>query len=531
MRTVARPSLESAVTIVTALLVLLGAWVLGHLVWAVIAPQSVLPAASSLALATDADNNTPTYPGFRELALLSPLGRADQQPLEINAPDTKLSWTLKGVLSDPDPARSAAILVTQGQPEKLYRVGASLPGQVRLEQVLPDRVMLMRDGQLETLRLKRNESAGAGRRSAPRLASLPTTDDTQTLAPDGGVARIDRDAWLNDPQRFMEVISANPVMVDGVMYGLEVARALLEHPETAHLAIDAVAWTDEEGTYTSCLGSRSFAGRLTDAELAHTNAAGESVAEAIERVGLTGVARAQLEPQRHVGYLEAHIEQGPWLEDDGHLIGVVTSIVGIRSVSVTVTGEQNHAGTTPMARRADAGVAMFSFGHELHQRLAALAGPTTVWTIGVAHLHPGAESIIPVRATCTVQFRDPDDALLQSFEDAIVTLGAEFTERGPCRVEVERRRSPILPTVMDQSLREPIREAAEAVVPGRWVDMPSAAGHDPMELAHVMPTAMLFIPSIGGISHDFAEDSHDDDIVRGCEVLADAAVRILRNAG
>ncbi|MEB3736428.1 type II secretion system protein N [Halopseudomonas pachastrellae] len=108
----------------------------------------------------------PSYPGFRELALLSPLGRADQQRLEINAPDTKLSWTLKGVLSDPDPARSAAILVTQGQPEKLYRVGASLPGQVRLEQVLPDRVMLMRDGQLETLRLKRNQSAGAGRSSS-----------------------------------------------------------------------------------------------------------------------------------------------------------------------------------------------------------------------------------------------------------------------------------------------------------------------------------------------------------------------------
>lgn len=316
----------------------------------------------------------------------------------------------------------------------------------------------------------------------------------------------------------------------GVVYGLEIARALLEQPGTADLAVDAVAWTDEEGTYTSCLGSRSFAGRLTDAELEHTNAAGESVAEAIERVGLVGVERVQLDPTRHVGYLEAHIEQGPWLEGGGHLIGVVTSIVGIRSMSVTVTGEQNHAGTTPMARRADAGVAMFSFGHELQQRLAALAGPTTVWTTGVADLHPGAESIIPGRATCTVQFRDPDDDRLQSFEDAIVALAAEFTERGPCAVAVERRRTPIMPTVMDPALREPIRAAAEAHAPGAWVDMPSAAGHDPMELAHVMPTAMLFIPSIGGISHDFAEDSHDADIVRGCEVLADAAVRILRAA-
>lgn len=266
MRTVARPSLESAVTIVTALLVLLGAWVLGHLVWAVIAPQSVLPAASSLALAADADNNTPSYPGFRELALLSPLGRADQQRLEINAPDTKLSWTLKGVLSDPDPARSAAILVTQGQPEKLYRVGASLPGQVRLEQVLPDRVMLMRDGQLETLRLKRNQSAGAGRSNSSRLANLPSTDNSQTLAPDGGLARIDRDAWLNDPQRFMEVISANPVMVDGVMYGLEVSpsRNVREFEAAGLKGGDVI--TDVDGTPVSQIEDyRDILRELTDA--------------------------------------------------------------------------------------------------------------------------------------------------------------------------------------------------------------------------------------------------------------------------
>tara|TARA_Y100000780_G_scaffold87160_1_gene79033 strand:- start:591 stop:1451 length:861 start_codon:yes stop_codon:yes gene_type:complete len=265
MRPVARPSLESAVTAVTALLVLLGAWILAHLVWAVVAPQSVLPPASSLSLSVNAGADAPSYPGFRELALLSPLGRANQQQLDLNAPDTKLSWTLKGVLADADPARSAAILVTQGQPEKLYRVGASLPGQVRLEQVLSDRVMLMRDGQLETLRLKRNESAGAGRRPS-RSAGLPATDNTQTLAPDGGLARIDRDAWLNDPQRFMEVISANPVMVDGVLYGLEVSpsRNVREFEAAGLKSGDVI--TDVDGTPVSQIEDyRDILRELTDA--------------------------------------------------------------------------------------------------------------------------------------------------------------------------------------------------------------------------------------------------------------------------
>jgi beta-ureidopropionase / N-carbamoyl-L-amino-acid hydrolase len=313
----------------------------------------------------------------------------------------------------------------------------------------------------------------------------------------------------------------------GVVYALEIARALLERPDTSHLAIDPVAWSDEEGTYTSCLGSRSFAGRLTDDALTDRNASGESVAEAIERVGLAGVERARLDPARHVGYVEAHIEQGPRLEDSGDLIGVVTSIVGIRAVRVTVSGEQNHAGTTPMHRRADAGVVLFEFGHRVQQRLAKVAGPATVWTIGRAALAPGAESIIPGVASCTLQFRDPDDERLQVMEASIVELAAELSGRGPCTVSVERRRAPIPPTVMDPSLREHLRAAAEAHAPGRWAEMASAAGHDAMELAHVLPCAMVFIPSIGGVSHAFAEDSHPTDIVRGAEVLADATLRIL----
>lgn len=316
----------------------------------------------------------------------------------------------------------------------------------------------------------------------------------------------------------------------GVMYGIEIARALLEHPDTTELAVDAVAWADEESTYTSCLGSRSFAGRLTDAELANTAADGESVAEAIERVGLASVGRVERDPSRHIGYLEAHIEQGPWLEHANKQIGVVTAIVGIRAMRVTFAGQQNHAGTTPMGRRADAAVALFEFGHEIQSRLAAVAGTTTVWTIGAAELKPGTQSIIPGHAECSLQLRDPDDDRLQVMQDTIASLAAEMSDRGPCMVSAVPRRAPIRPTTMDPWLREHLCDAAEASVPDGWIEMPSAAGHDAMELAHVMPTAMMFIPSIGGISHDFAENSHDTDIVRGCEVLADTVVAVLRDA-
>ncbi len=180
----------------------------------------------------------------------------------------------------------------------------------------------------------------------------------------------------------------------GVMYAIEVARALGEDATTSGLAIDTVAWSDEEGTYTNCLGSTSFVGELTDTELQHANADGETVEVALDRVGLSGTPTVHLDRARHVGYLEAHIEQGPHLEEKGLQIGVVTSIVGIRSMRVTFTGEQNHAGTTPMHRRKDAGAAMFEFAVRIRKRLADFAGPTSVWTIGNAGLVPGGESII-----------------------------------------------------------------------------------------------------------------------------------------
>lgn len=220
----ARIPLDSLLKILTLILVAIVAIMLGRLTWAIIEPSSVLPAAAGapVEMADGSRDNGPVR-GFRELAALSIFGAAPKGTAAVvDAPDTSLSWVLKGVLSDPDPARSGAILAPQGQPEKYYKVGASLPGNVRLDQVLADRVILARDGKLETLRLQRRDLA-APRAASRRTANLPQVDPGMSLADDGGVARIDREAWMNDPQRFMDVVSASPVMVDGAIYGIEVS--------------------------------------------------------------------------------------------------------------------------------------------------------------------------------------------------------------------------------------------------------------------------------------------------------------------
>jgi N-carbamoyl-L-amino-acid hydrolase len=317
----------------------------------------------------------------------------------------------------------------------------------------------------------------------------------------------------------------------GVIYGLEIVRAFAEDPATRALAVDAVAWVDEEGTYLGCLGSRSFCGVLTQEALAAAaNVEGYRLTEAIRAAALADIPPARLEPGRYVGYLEGHIEQGPYLEAEGNKIGVVTSIVGIRGCQIRFRGQQNHAGTTPMPRRKDAGVALIDFAYRLRQAFQVIAGPKTVWTIGRVAFSPGAPSIIPGEADMILQYRDPSDALLDQLEQTVHTLADTANRHGPVEVTVMPHRIPIKPTIMDADLQKHMAAAAERHAPGAWVRMPSAAGHDPMVLSEHLPCAMLFVPSCGGISHDFAEDTDEADIVLGCQVLADAAAAILGRA-
>ena len=314
----------------------------------------------------------------------------------------------------------------------------------------------------------------------------------------------------------------------GVIYALELARAFAADPDCAGLGIEAVAWADEEGHYGNMLGSRSFAERIRDDELAAAKSRdGVSLADALRQAGFAGRPRERIQPARYVGYLEAHIEQGDTLDSGGQRIGIVEGIVGIWNYRVSFAGQQNHAGTTQMARRKDAGVAMVRLATHIHDHFAGIAGPRTVWTIGRLLLDPNAPSIVPGRAEMQVQFRDTDPAILGRFEAALRGLVAEADAAGPCHVAIEPI-SHTEPRPMDGRFQELIEGAAERHVPGGHLRMPSGAGHDAQILSHRLRAGMMFIPSLNGISHHWSEDTGEDDIVLGAQVFADAAAAILK---
>lgn len=313
----------------------------------------------------------------------------------------------------------------------------------------------------------------------------------------------------------------------GVIYALEAARVINADPSIPG-AVEVAAWCDEEGHFGHFLGSRSYVGLVSDADIdaARDRTSGKSMRDALRDVGLSDRARSVAQPGRHVGYLEAHIEQGDLLESSGLAVGVVTSIVGIWQYRISFEGEQNHAGTTRMAARKDAGLALAKFCVAIDARFPAVCGPRTVWTTGRIALDPGAPSIIPGRAEMLFQIRDDDSAVIDRLEALLHEMAGEVTAAGPCRVTVERIRNGA-PARMDPAFQDAIGAASQVFADGKSIRMPSGAGHDAQMLATVMPAGMLFVPSIGGISHHWTENTADADIVRGAQVFVEACRRIL----
>src|ERR1700736_4157780 len=313
----------------------------------------------------------------------------------------------------------------------------------------------------------------------------------------------------------------------GVVYALEAARIINPDPN-ANGAVEVAAWCDEEGHFGSFLGSRSYVGALSEADIgaARDRNSDTTMRQALSEVGLAGRPRAKAEPGRHIGYLEAHIEQGQRLESDGLSIGVVTSIVGIWQYRITFRGEQNHAGATRMDVRKDAGVALVRLCVDIDDRFPTLCGPRTVWTTGRITLDPGAPSIIPGRAEMLFQIRDDDPKLVGRLEDLLRSMAAEVSAHGRCNVAVERLRTGA-PAMMDATFQQTIEAASADFAGGRSVRMPSGAGHDAQVLATIMPAGMLFVPSIGGISHHWSENTGDADIVTGAQVFVETCRRLL----
>ncbi|WP_273499402.1 hydantoinase/carbamoylase family amidase [Lentibacter algarum] len=307
----------------------------------------------------------------------------------------------------------------------------------------------------------------------------------------------------------------------GVIAALEVARAA---KESGGPAVSVVSFQDEEGRFGVTTGSTVWSGELTLEEADKlTDRTGTTLAEA--RESMASQAGDFVDPKQFTGFIEMHIEQGPWLDQAGEAVGVVTDIVGIRDMRITFEGEQNHAGTTPMHLRKDAFQALGAFNALIGERFKNVVTPQTVWTIGHVKLHPDAHSIVPGRATFSMQWRDGDADRLGRMEKIIRNAASEVAEAQGFGLSF----GPMLglePVAMSVDLRSALEASAKEHAAGRWRKMPSGALHDATNVARYLPVAMLFVPSINGISHAFEEDTDEADLVTGLEVLAGAVARL-----
>lgn len=307
----------------------------------------------------------------------------------------------------------------------------------------------------------------------------------------------------------------------GVIAALEVARA---SREAGGPAVSVVSFQDEEGRFGGLTGSAVWSGYsdLSEVDRARDH---DGVALKDARAAVAGMVTGEADPAQFTGFVELHIEQGLTLDAAGEQIGVVTEIVGIREIPITFEGQQNHAGTTQMHLRRDAFQGLSAFNALLNERLRNVVAPTTVWTIGHVSLHPNASSIVPGKVTFSVQWRDGDADRLARMERIVRETAQEVALAHDLTLEFGLMWA-LEPVAMDPALRAALETGAETVAPGRWRVMPSGALHDATNVSRLMPVAMLFVPSIGGISHAFEEDTDEADLVAGVEVLARAVMAL-----
>jgi N-carbamoyl-L-amino-acid hydrolase len=313
----------------------------------------------------------------------------------------------------------------------------------------------------------------------------------------------------------------------GVIFGLEAARVL--HQGGAPGAWALAAWQDEEGRFGSLTASSAFAAESGGLPTVHSH---EELHDARLRAGLDGkqIVTMADRPAGWLGYMEAHIEQGPQLELLNKTVGIVSSIVGMRQLIIRCRGEQNHAGSTRMADRKDATRAAMRLSVAVDDSLRSLCEAEyedeclAVWTFAkltgfVSH------STIPGDANLTLQFRAPEEALLERMERLVRKTVSTFQDAATC--DVFHDRQSVSARQMDPGLQACLTEAARSTLGVERVHhMHSAAIHDASPIASIMPASMLFVPSIEGKSHTFDEHTHEADIRDGARVFA-AAVAAL----
>ncbi len=314
----------------------------------------------------------------------------------------------------------------------------------------------------------------------------------------------------------------------GVIAGIEVVKRLQEAGVKTKRPIAVGAFTDEEGVryQPDMLGSLTYVGgKPLEEALATVGTDGTVIGEELARIGYAGTAEPGfLRPCR---FVELHIEQGPILDAEGVTIGAVEDLQGISWHRLTIRGRQNHAGTTPTRLRIDAGLAAAKVNVFLRER-CSLPGSRTVATVGTMALSPNAVNVIPDTAVFTVDIRNPKEEQLQAEEKALFDYLRELERTDGVTWSAERL-SRFAPVPFDQGIVELVEKAAAK----RGLScrrMTSGAGQDAQMLARLCPTAMIFVPSVSGISHNPAEYTRDEDLIAGANVLLDVMTEMSETA-
>ncbi|GAB4373500.1 MAG: Zn-dependent hydrolase [Elainellaceae cyanobacterium] len=314
----------------------------------------------------------------------------------------------------------------------------------------------------------------------------------------------------------------------GVLAGLEVIQTLNEHQIQTQKPLAVAVFTNEEGArfHPDMMGSWVFQGGLPlETALGTVGIDGTTVRENLERIGYAGTAPCGDRPV--YAFVELHIEQGPVLEQKGIQIGAVTGVQGMSWIEYTVHGVSNHAGTTPMALRHDAGYAAMTIATYARQ-LALEMGGDQVATIGSISLKPNLVNVIPKQAVFTVDLRNTDEAKLQEAEARVAAKVAEVAAAEGVEI-TQRQLVRLQPAVFNPAMIDLVEGIAQQL--GHSVQrMPSGAGHDAGLFSAICPTAMIFVPSVQGISHNVREYTPAEDLNRGANILLQTLLALALHA-
>ena len=310
----------------------------------------------------------------------------------------------------------------------------------------------------------------------------------------------------------------------GVMAGLEVVRTLNDAGIRTRAPVEVAAWTNEEGSrfVPTLMGSGVFSQVFPlESILENKDVDGVSVRDALNRIGYAGAAK----PHELGAYFEAHIEQGPILEETKTTIGVVLGALGQRWFDVHIAGQDSHAGPTPMETRKDALLAASRLVIEVN-RIANTFPDYARGTVGFMQVKPNSRNVVPGEVRTTVDLRNAKDATLSAMADDLKKTIREIEKQ--TRVKIEMNQVVYFPpSEFAPDLVSSVRECSKALGYAHR-DMVSGAAHDAVYMARIAPTAMVFVPCEGGISHNEIENARPDDIAAGCNVLLQA---VLAKAG